>query len=483
MSERASRRIAVIGAGITGLAAAHRLCELALHKPWQVVVFEATDRPGGIVSTHHPSGFVIERGPDSFITDKPEAVALCGRLGLSSSLIATRPQYRRSFVVRRGRLAPTPDGFQLLGPARLGPMVRSPLLSPMGKLRLAFEPFVPPRTRDLSEPTDESLASFVTRRFGREVFERIAQPMVGGIYGADPTSLSLRATFPRFLRMEAEHGSVIRGLRAAARGAEASGPRYALFASLTHGMQTLTDTLAARLPAGTLRLSTPVSRVAPAGNGTKWSIESGDRGGAPEAFDAVVLAVSAAVAGPWAGSFDPPLAAALGSSAYGSSVNVALAFHESDVGHPMDGAGFVVPAIEGLSLLGGSFVHRKFEGRAPVGQALLRAFLDERALSLDDEAVVALVRREIGPLLGIERAPLLTDVARWPMAMPHYRVGHLDRMTALRRQVERWPGLALAGSSYDGVGLPDCIRSGEAAAEIAAAALPGPRAHTLARGH
>ncbi|MGH7723933.1 MAG: protoporphyrinogen oxidase [Candidatus Eiseniibacteriota bacterium] len=462
MSTPPRRRIAVVGAGLTGLAAARQLLEAGAGRPpADIVLFEAASRPGGIVSTVQRDDFVIEEGPDSFITDKPEALALCEKLGLSDSVIQVRPGSRTSFIVHRGRLVRTPESFQLLAPARLGPTLRSPLLSPLGKLRLAFEPFVAPRTRDRAGNSDESVASFITRRMGREVFERIAQPMVGGIYGADPETLSLAATFPRFLRMEAEHGSVVRGLRAAAQAA--SGPRYSLFASLARGMQSLTDALAGSLPPGVLRVSTPVKRIgpaSPAGAGG-WEVETS---AGAQRFDAVLLAVPAAIAARLVEAFDPAIASALSGGASGSSVNVALAYDAGDIRHPMDGAGFVVPAIEGRPILGGSFVHRKFEGRAPEGKALLRIFLDARALELDDAEIVALVGREIVPLLGVEKAPLFAHVTRWREAMPHPRIGHLGRVADLRSRASRWPGLLLAGSSYDGVGLPDCVRSGESAA-------------------
>jgi oxygen-dependent protoporphyrinogen oxidase len=459
----------VLGAGISGLAAAHRLVELARDgggpAALELAVFEAACRPGGIVATAHPDGLVLEDGPDAFITDKPEALALCERIGLGPRLIATRPEFRRSAVVFGRRLVPTPAGFHLLAPARLGPLLASPLLSLPGRLRAALEPWLPPRTRD--GVADESLASFVTRRLGREVLERLAQPMIGGIYGAAPEELSLLATFPRFLRLEAEHGSVIRGLARSDRHARvaASGPRYGLFASLQGGMQELADTLAARLPPGALRLGTPVTGLSPVGMGG-WTVVSRE---GESRFDAVVVALPAPAAGALAAGFDAALGEALGSLARGSSAVVTLAFAAGDLGHPRDGAGFVVPRRERMLALGGSFSDRKFEGRAPAGTALVRVFFDGRSDGLDDRALAARAAAEAGALLQLRAgaAPTSARVVRWPGAMPHYRVGHVARVDAIAARAGQWAGLSLAGNAYRGVGLPDCVRLGEAAAAAA----------------
>jgi oxygen-dependent protoporphyrinogen oxidase len=334
-------RIAIVGGGLTGLAAAHALVERS-HRAF--TLFESAPHAGGIVQTRHERGFVLEEGPDSFITDKPEALDLVRRLGLAGEVRGTRPEFRRSFVVHGGRLVPTPDGFYLLAPARLGPVWASPLFSPWGKLRLALEPWVP-RARGLDDPAyDESLASFVRRRLGGEVLERIAQAMVGGIYGAAPEELSLAATFPRFLAWEREFGSVTRGLRqqADARAASASGPRYGLFATLANGMQTLTDALIARLPDGALRPLSPVRALDPDPSGG-WRVSG-------EHYDTVILALPAAGAAALVAGFDAALAADLSAYTAGSSVTVSLAYPASAVAHSLDGAGFVVPRGEAAAL-------------------------------------------------------------------------------------------------------------------------------------
>jgi protoporphyrinogen/coproporphyrinogen III oxidase len=458
------RRVAVVGGGLSGLAAAHHL--LTAVDPLDVVVLEGAPRAGGIVSTARDGAFVLEDGPDSFLTEKPEALALIDRLGLTDRLQGTRPEFRRSFVVRHGRLVPTPDGFSLLAPARLGPVLASPLFSPLGKLRIALEPFIPALKANADADFDESLASFVTRRLGPETLERIAQPMVGGIYGADPAELSLAATFPRFLALERAHGSVIRGL-ARGRTQEASGARYGLFASLEGGMGTLIDALLARVP---VRTSTRVETLAPAAGGG-WTVRTrtGD-----EAFDAVLLALPAYAAADLVAPFDAALGAALGAFSAGSSATLSLAYRAGAIAHPLGGAGFVVPRAEAKALgglIGGSFTHRKFERRAPEGEALVRLFFGDDALGFPEAELARRGHEALVRLLGAGAPPHLQHAARWPLGMPRYRVGHLGRVRTAFAAAAAHRGLALAGNSYTGVGIPDCIRSGEEAARVLAAQL------------
>jgi oxygen-dependent protoporphyrinogen oxidase len=458
-----SRRVAVVGGGISGLAAAYHF--LAPPNATEVSVFEAGPRAGGIIATHREDGFVLEEGPDSFLTEKPETLALIRRLGLEDRLQATRPEYRRSFVVRHGRLVPTPAGFSLLAPARLGPVFASPLFSPLGKLRMALEPLVPALRANRDPDFDESLASFVTRRFGRETLDRIAQPMVGGIYGADPAELSLAATFPRFLALEREHGSVIRGL-ARDKTHDASGARYGLFAALEGGMGTLIDGLLARVP---VRTSARVEALAPRAQG--WSLRTAK---GEEIFDAVILALPAHAAAALVAPFDQALGSMLGDFTSGSSATVSLAYRADAIAHDLGGAGFVVPATESAALgglIGGSFTHRKFERRAPEGVALFRLFFGDDAVAESDDTLARHGHDALARLVGASAPPRLAHIARWPLGMPRYRVGHLARVRTTFEAVRRHAGLALAGNSWTGVGLPDCIRSGEEAARAIALQL------------
>jgi oxygen-dependent protoporphyrinogen oxidase len=461
--------VVVVGGGISGLAAAHRLAEQAGAGglPLALTVCEAAGRLGGTIRTERTAdGLLIEGGPDSFISEKPWALALADRIGLGPRLCRTDDRYRRTYVVHGGRLHPLPEGFLLLAPARLTPFVGSRLFSWRGKLRMALDLVLPRRPAD----GDESLASFVTRRLGREALERVAEPLVAGIYTAAPERLSLAATMPRFLALERQHRSLILGLRRSAAAREvtgASGARWSLFVTLAGGMTELVEALAARLPAGSIRLGCPVVGVDPGDAGAPWTVRLGD--GTAAGADAVVLAGEAHRMAPLVAGFDPELGRLLGGIRYASSATVTLAYPRSAVGHPLDGFGFVVPRAEGRAALACTFSSVKYPGRAPEGTVLLRAFLGgaraEGVLAHDDAQLVRLAEADLAGLLGIVGPPLLSRVARHPASMPQYEVGHLDRVAAIEARLSAWPGLALAGGAYRGVGIPDCIRSGEAAAE------------------
>jgi protoporphyrinogen/coproporphyrinogen III oxidase len=478
-------RVVVVGGGLSGLAAAHRLVArgASQREPAEVIVLEAKDRVGGAIWTDRRDGFILEGGADSFITNKPWGVELCKALGVANQLRGTDAQHRRSFVVREGRLLPVPEGFVLLAPNRLGPILTTPILSVRGKLRMLMDLVIPRRTND----ADESLAAFVKRRLGREALERLVQPLVAGIYTADPAELSLKATLPQFPAMEREHGSLIRAaLRQAkaTRAAErnASGARYGLFVTLAEGMDSLPRALAASLPPGTVRTSTAVRRISRSDPGAPWRVELLD--GPPIEAGAVVVTTEAHSAARLLDGFDPELALHLRSIPYASSVVVNIAYRRDQVAHPLDGFGAVVPALEGRSILAISFVSVKFPGRAPAGTVLLRAFLGgatrPELFDQDDDVIVALVRAELADLLGARGEPMLVEVARHSRAMPQYTLGHIERVAKIRERTARHSRLALAGNAYDGVGIPDCIRSGQEAAEFALRALADPAAPAAA---
>ena len=448
-----------------------------------MVVLEAKDRIGGAIWTHRVDGFTLEGGADSFITNKPWGVDLCRKLGLADQLIGTDAQHRRSFVVREGRLVPVPEGFVLMAPNRLGPILTTPILSFRGKLRMLMDLVLPRRGDD----GDESLASFVKRRMGREVLERLVQPLVGGIYTADPAELSLKATLPQFLAMEREHGSLIRAARHQARKARwaernASGARYGLFVTLADGMDTLPQTLAAALPAGTVRTGTAVRRISRPDPVSPWRVELLD--GPPIEADAVVLTTEAHASARLIDGFDPDLALQLRAIPYASSVIVNIAYRRDQVAHPLDGFGVVVPAIEGRSILAVSFLSVKFPRRAPAGTVLLRVFLGGATqpdlFERDDEMIKTDRPRRAGlPARGLGRAD--PDRGRpTPRAMPQYTLGHLDRVAAIRLRVAKHPRLILAGNAFDGVGIPDCIRGAQDAAVATLSALADPAAPAAA---
>jgi oxygen-dependent protoporphyrinogen oxidase len=450
------------------LAAAHRLTEL--DRQLNIVVLEAGARAGGVLQTVIRDGFLIEQSADNFITNVPWAVDLCRRIGLDDQLISTRTEQRGALVVHRGRLVRVPEGFVLLASARLWPLVTTPILSPLGKLRLLAERFVPRR----AESGDESLAAFARRRLGREVFERLVQPLVGGIYTADPEQLSLAATMPRFIEMERRWGSLIRAARADrnSAGNQESGARYGLFATLQGGLGTLVERLVARLPADSLRLNSPVESISRHFDGSLAVLV---RGAESIVCDGVIVTAAAPQAAKLLEVLDAKVARELSTIEYAGTSIVTLAYRREQIGHALDGFGFVVPAIERRQILAGSFSSVKFDGRAPAGCVLLRVFLGGACQSelnaRSDDELRAIVSGELKELLDARGEPLFSEVVRWPGAMPQYHLGHNERVAAIERGVERVPGLEMAGNAYHGVGIPHCIHSGELAAERMVTAL------------
>jgi oxygen-dependent protoporphyrinogen oxidase len=492
MADNGAPRIAILGGGISGLSAAFRLLELsAKHETsLEVTLLERDPRLGGALCTIREQGFIAEAGADSFLTEKPWALDLVRRLGLDGELIGTRAEFRRTYVVHNGALIEIPDGFSLLAPTRMLPMLRSPLLSPLGKLRVMIEPLISRRRGH----RDESLASFVTRRLGREVLERIAQPLAGGIYTADPAQLSLHATLPRFADMEARHGSVIRGLRAAARkhGIESgksggiSGARWSLFASLGGGVGTIVDALGQRL-GESVRRGAEVLALERIGGGAaerklRWRVIAA--GGATLEADAVICALPTYRAAPLFEPHSVPLARALETIGYASAAVVNLGYRESDFPSAPRSFGFVVPAIERRRIIAGSFTSLKFAGRAPAGTILVRAFvggaMQGELMALGDAAMIEVVREEFRALLGVEAAPLWAQVSRWPDSMPQYVVGHRGRVAEIERAAAALPGLELAGAALRGVGIPDCVLGGERAAQAVFAELQAERGEARA---
>jgi oxygen-dependent protoporphyrinogen oxidase len=471
--EHHTPRAVVIGGGISGLAAAHRLLERSreANRPLEILLLEAGARTGGVIRTKRCDGFLLEAGPDSFISEKPAAIRLAERIGINSHLIETNASNRRSFIVRNGRLRPVPEGFQLLAPSRFWPFVTTGIFSWTGKARMALDLLLP-RRNAVNGIDDESLAQFVRRRLGREALERMAQPMVGGIYTADPEQLSLRATMPRFLEMERADRSLIRAMwkqrrrQSNAESKSTSGPRYSLFLSFDGGMQMLVDELARQLPEGSLKLNTRVEQITFDDVNSRWKIQALD-----ENFvaDAVCIALPAYGASALLRETNAELADELQAIPYASTATVNLAYRRKDVSHPLDGFGFVVPLIEKRSTLACSFSSVKFAGRAPEDCALLRAFvggaLQPEVFEMDEEAIIKAVREDLRELLGIEQPPLFAHVEKWSRSMAQYHLGHVERVERIKRQLISTPTLKLAGNAYKGAGIPDCIRSGEEAAE------------------
>jgi protoporphyrinogen/coproporphyrinogen III oxidase len=481
-------RIAIIGGGIAGLAAAYEL-EKAHNAgaPVSYTLFEARERLGGSLSSEIIDGAVIERGPDSFLTEKPAAAELCRELGLGDQLLPSNDANRKTYILVRNRLVALPDGLMFLIPTKLIPTALTRLFSVTTKVRMALELLHPPRPSGLP---DESVADLVERHYGTEAVNRLADPLLSGIYGGDATQLSARTVLPRLVEMETQYGSLTRGMlaahrkmRAMAKAAQNNGnasaaPRAprSIFTALRGGMQQLVDALTAKINPASIRISTAVSSINKNNNG--WTIQAG---GVAEEYDAIIFASPAWAAGALLAPIDPVLGEDLSTIPYSSSITINLVYDESKLGTLPEGFGFLVPAVENRAMLACTFVQRKFLGRTPPGKAVFRAFLggirNESLMTEPDEALIAVVRRELSEILGDKTIsasvePEYTQVTRWRRAMAQYSVGHQDRIARVTSHAAALPGLRLVGNAYDGIGIPDCIRLGrKAAKELAAAAV------------
>jgi oxygen-dependent protoporphyrinogen oxidase len=463
------RRLVVVGGGVTGLAAAHAALGRARERGGSVSVtlFEGSPRLGGNLMTERKDGFLLDAGPDSWVRTKPLASALATELGLGSALIGTNENARRYYIAWAGRLHAVPEGLVLGVPTRLGALAKTDLFSWRGKLRMALEPLVAARCFDGDD--DESIADFAARRLGREAAERLVAPLLGGISAGDATDLSVRAAFPQLVAMEREHGSLVRGTRAAmrARAALSGGETASAFVSLQGGLGDLVEALVNRLreEGVTLRVGAAVARLGRKGSAWTVETEQGERVTA----DAVVIALAAPAAARVLGQLDAGLLQALSSMSFASTATVFLGYRRSDVSHPLDGSGFVVPRPLGRPILAGTWVSSKWKGRAPEGHVLMRAFFGgsrgEGVLGRDDHGLVQLARDELGALMGaFDAEPVLSRVFRFVGKSPQMRVGHLATMRSLHERVALLaPGVRLAGGGYDGIGIPDCIRQGQEA--------------------
>ncbi|MCP4867780.1 MAG: protoporphyrinogen oxidase [Proteobacteria bacterium] len=431
-------KITIVGGGISGLSAAL----VARDAGCEVELIEACDRLGGVLATEHRDGLLMERGPDSFVRTKPAAIELCERLNVD--LIPTRDiPDRGARIVKDGRLLPLPDGLMLLAPTKIWPFALSPVMSFGGKLRMLRETSIPVR-EGASDTDDETLASFVRRRLGDEALDRLAQPLVAGIYSGDPEKLSLRATMPRLLDMERKYGSLIKGMQAAAKGKPAaSGARYSLFQTPASGMQTVVDALVERLQLDGVTLT------------TGRRIESLDELDG----DGTVLALPARAA---AALLDGDLADELSAIRTTGSATISFSWPAEAV-PAAKGYGFVVPAIEDRFCMACTCAHNKYDGRAPEGTALLRAFvggaLGPDVAALTDDEIITRARDDLKELLGIKTDPDVVVLSRYDSAQPQYEVGHLDRVARIEAAVTERPGIELVGNSYRGVGVADCIVS------------------------
>lgn len=485
------KRVVIVGGGIAGLSAAYRLKHGA--PDVAITLIESDRRLGGKIVTDRVDGFVIEGGPDTFLSYKPRGIGLCRELGLEDRLHGTNEKIRRTYVMRRGKLYDLPEGLTGLIPSRFGPMIKTGLISPWGKLRMGLDYFIPPKSLN----GDESLAQFVERRLGRELYERLIEPLMSGIYAGDGEQLSLGATFPQLRQTELEHGSLVKGMLATKRkhperntvkSKDAGGKKWPAFVTPETGLAEIVEALTLQLKGLDIRLGTRVTLVAQrvnslAANGSRLQADFTDQ--TPNSFgagygvtletgellaaDAVILATPAYASAYLVVGLDPQMAQALKDIPYASTATVSVAYPLKDIPRPLNGYGYIIPRAEGRSILACTWTSTKFPHRAPEGYGLIRAFIgragDDDVIARSDEELLGLVRAELHNVLGITAAPRLHRIFRWPKAMPQYTLGHLDRLAVIERRLTQHPGLFVAGNAYRGIGLPDCIASGEQAAE------------------
>lgn len=474
MSER-PRRVVILGAGITGLCAAYELVERAKRerRGVEISVLEASNRIGGKVASESREGAVLEGGPDSFITSKPDALALVKELGLSGELLKTNPDHKTIFVLSGGRLIPLPNGVNLV-PTRILPFLTSELISWKGKLRMGLEWFIGPENGG----QDESLGDFTRRRLGQEALDKIVGPMLGGIYAGDPDRMSLESTFPQLKDME-RRGGLMRSMWSSP--ARAASTETTLFMTLKGGLGRLIEALALRLPAQTVRTGASVAVLRR--RGSQWEI--GTRAGEKIMADSVISALPANALAETVEDLDPELAAVLREIPFVSTATASFVYDAAGFPDPLDGFGFLVPRSEGKQVTAATYTSTKFPGRAPAGQVLIRCFLGgagrEEAAEGDDALAARAARNELRDILKLgERHPRATKVTRWVKANPQYTVGHALRLRRIESCLQGHPGLILAGCSYKGVGLPDCVRSGRQAASAALRAASGRPAEAIA---
>jgi oxygen-dependent protoporphyrinogen oxidase len=453
----------VIGGGISGLAAAYALQKLDAN----YLLLESSDHLGGKIITYAGDGFLIEGGPDSFLTQKRTALDLCRELGLGDQLIGSNHTATPStYVLSKGQLHPMPEGMMLMAPTMILPILRSKLISWPGKLRMGMEIFI---GRNTTNP-DESLGSFVRRRMGSELLDKIAGPLMGGIHAGDPDALSLRSTFPMFTDMEKTHRSLVLGMmkRKKAQAAQApTGKRPSMFTTLTGGLQQLPDAIAARLNPQRVKLNTRVQSIA--ADSDQYNIKLAD--GTSILADNVVFTTPAYVTAEIIQQLDPALAEKLRKIRYVSTSTVSLAFRRSELTCELNGFGFIVPATEGRRINACSWSSTKFSHRAPDDYVLMRVFIGgaftEDLAEQDEATLIEIARQELREIMGITATPVLARAYRWKKSNPQYNVGHGALIEEIDQAVASHPGLYLAGAAYRGSGIPDCIQSGmDTAAKI-----------------
>jgi len=444
------RNVAILGGGISGLAAAYYLeRERRAGAAVRWTLFESSDRLGGVVATDHQDGFRIERGPDSFLTMKPSVSDLAKEMGIGDEMRPSLNAKVRTHILLNGKLIGLPEGMQMMVPGEVWPIVTSPLFSLSTKLRMAWEWLAPPEP--LADDQDESVASFVERHFGREVLDRVASPLLAGVFGGDASNLSARAVLPMMLAMEKKYGSLARGAMASQKQKHGTGG--SIFTTFRNGMQQFTDAIVDRLDPARIELRAPVREVHRYYD--QWRVVTAD--GRLEMYHNVIIALPSFVASDVLQKTDTPLAAELAAIPYASCMTVALAYDKKTLPALPEGYGFLVPSTEGRRMMACTFVGHKFPDRVPEGGALIRTFFTE-GIELSDEDTVSLARKELQEILGITVAPRFCKISRWPRAMAQYTVGHIKRVEGIQQMLQAHSGLHLIGAAYRGIGMPDCVR-------------------------
>lgn len=466
------RTVVIVGGGISGLATAFALQEQAAAAGLSIrcTILESGSSWGGKIVTHRVGDLVTEAGPDSFLSQKPAGLELCAKLGLTDQLINTNETGKKAFVLHGGRLHELPEGLITFVPTQLGPFLRSGLLSWTGLARMGLEVVVPRG----SMQGDESLASFFRRRFGAQAFDRVLEPLMAGIYAGDAEQMSLKATFPRFLELEQQYGSIIRGMMTArkkARPASISATKRTMFVSLKNGLGDLVTALTARLiqQGVDLRQGCQVDALRVRSHQLgRWMYDLILSDGSALSAESLVLATPAYVSAELLRPLTPIAGGLLEMIPYASTATIAMSYPASAVASAVEGFGFIVPRKEGRDLIAATWTSLKWPHRAPPDQVLVRCYVGgvgrEAILQLDDDQLVGRVRAELSTLCGIKAEPCYAEANRWWKAMPQYTLGHLDRLTQLDAALSRYGGLVLTGAGYHGVGIPDCIRDGALAA-------------------
>jgi len=457
------KKIVIVGGGIAGLAAAHRIQEELSHQALECTVLEAGPAFGGKIGTERVDGFVVEKGPDSFISQKPQAIELCRKLGIGDRLVGTHPTHTSTYVYTGGRLVTMPEGLSLMIPTQFMPFVLTPLFSWPGKIRMGMDLVLPGKADD----ADESLASFVRRRMGREALRKMAEPMLAGIYASDPETMSIKSTFPMFFETEQKYRSLILGMLARKRkmaGSRRPSP-YTLFMTLENGLSEMVDAIIEKSPGVEFRSGVKVAQVSRAGDRWRLDLEGGEN----LAADAVIFATPAGIAANLLRDAAPRAAEGLGKIQYVSTATVTLGFRREGFEHPLDGFGFVIPRAEKRRILACTWTSSKFPHRAPDGHVMLRCFVGgarrEALAEQDAGAMLAMVREEIRDIMGIRQEPVMSRVFHYRKSNVQYHVGHAGLIAGIEDALADAPGVYLAGSAYTGIGIPDCIQNGGRAAE------------------